>query len=148
MIKHGDYTKAYLKAYPNASKESARSRGHKLSQTVTIATAINHKAAEIASIATQEAVAELKTEIKANILKELSLSPPEGVEPVKSDHVKKILEDLQSEIVRTRILAGEPRIDDRAPDGRRRILRFAWRSISLVAQRVSPPTEPVRVPRR
>lgn len=54
-------------------------------------------------------------EIKAKVLDQFcSPSPEAGIEPVKAEHVKKVLEDLQSEIVRGRILAGEPRIDDRA----------------------------------
>jgi hypothetical protein len=69
MIKHGDERKAYKKAYPNTTKEDAIRKGcHRLSQNVTVQAAIRTEAEKIQAIATQEAITELKEEIKAEVL--------------------------------------------------------------------------------
>jgi hypothetical protein len=68
MIKHGDNIRAYKTAYPKSKDEVARVNSYRLLQNATIANAIQEKADEIRTIATQEAIKELKDEIKAEVL--------------------------------------------------------------------------------
>lgn len=68
MVRHGDRVKAYKAAYPKATDESARVKSYTLLQNVTISNFIKEEADKIRSIATQEAITELKEEIKAEVL--------------------------------------------------------------------------------
>lgn len=69
MIKHGDEKKAYQTAYPNTKKDKAISKGClRLSRNVSVQLAIKTESDKIKTTATEQAVAELKEEIKGNIL--------------------------------------------------------------------------------
>ena len=56
-------TDAYFRAYATENKETCRSRGHKLSQNVTVAAYIKEKSHKIEELATNKAVEELKDKI-------------------------------------------------------------------------------------
>ena len=68
MNKHGDYTKAYQKAYPKAKVTSARVKGYTLLQNVTIAEKIKQQSDKIEQIATKEATERLQNEIVYDVL--------------------------------------------------------------------------------
>lgn len=59
---------AYYKAYNSENKETCRSRGHKLSQNVTIAKYIKEKASKIEELATNKAADVLKDKIVSQVL--------------------------------------------------------------------------------
>lgn len=60
---------AYYKAYNSENKETCRSRGHKLSQNVTIAKYIKEKASKIEELATNKAADVLKDKIVSKSLR-------------------------------------------------------------------------------
>jgi urease gamma subunit len=60
---------SYQKAYPDASNETARTRGHKLSQKDTIAEYIKTKQLEIQNARQNNLVETLKSQDSTNILK-------------------------------------------------------------------------------
>lgn len=68
MIKHGDPVKAYKAAYPNAKGQTPRVESYRLLKNPTIAAAIKEASDKIRNQAQQEAVSELKEELKGNIL--------------------------------------------------------------------------------
>lgn len=68
MVKHGDHVKAYMAAYPKAKKESARVKSYNLLQNDTIKNFIAEQSDKIKTTATEQAITELKEEIKGNIL--------------------------------------------------------------------------------
>lgn len=69
MIKHGDEHRAYQKAYPKTKNKHAIRKGClRLSQNVSVSAAIKTEVDKIKATATQQAIAELKNEIKGNIL--------------------------------------------------------------------------------
>lgn len=72
MVKHGDQVQAYKTAYPNCRNEAtARVNSYRLLQNATIQKAISEEAEKLRSIATQQAITELKEEIKGNVLSAL-----------------------------------------------------------------------------
>jgi hypothetical protein len=69
MVKHGDERRAYKAAYPNAKNHDGIRKGClRMSQNATIQLLIKEASDKIRNTATQEAIAELKDEIKGNIL--------------------------------------------------------------------------------
>lgn len=69
MIQHGDQVRAYKKAYPKTKNEAAIRQGcHRLSQNVTIQSTIKAEADKIKAAATEQAITELKEELKGKIL--------------------------------------------------------------------------------
>lgn len=100
MNKHGDYTKAYAKAYPKAKVTSARVKGYQLSQNVTISGLIKANSDKIDALAAKEATQRLQKEIVYDVLtatrkKELLRLISEGkmmhkvLKPIWNDEIKK-----------------------------------------------------------